>query len=131
MSSLEDTTKQHYMYFFDPNYVAQMRVPGFDPHIDIGVLASMLTREESDFFKWYNKTKKDIEDKVSDYVFTEKENLKYKHISQIRNKAKTVNFAGVYGAGPPKIALTTGMSLSQAKKLHQTYWNRNKAVKLS
>jgi DNA polymerase I-like protein with 3'-5' exonuclease and polymerase domains len=41
-----------------------------------------------------------------------------------------VNFAGIYGAAPPKIALTTGMSLSEAQKLHKTYWERNKAVKL-
>lgn len=106
MSSLEDSTKQHYMYFFDPDYVTQMRVPGFDPHLDIAVLAGMLTPEQSE----QHKTKE------VDY-------------SQVRNKAKTVNFAGVYGAGPPKIALTTGMPLAQAKKLHETYWNRNKAVK--
>lgn len=106
MSSLEDTTKQHYMYFFDPEYVTQMRVPGFDPHLDIAVLAGMLTFEQAEQHK-----RKEV-----DY-------------SQVRNKAKTVNFAGVYGAGPPKIALTTGMPLQQAKKLHKTYWERNKAVK--
>ena len=106
MSSLEDTTKQHYMYFFDPEYVTKMRVPGFDPHLDIAVLAGMLTPEQSEQHK-----RKEV-----DY-------------SQIRNKAKTVNFAGVYGAGPPKIALTTGMPLQQAQKLHKTYWDRNKAVK--
>ena len=106
MSSLEDTTKQHYMYFFDPDYVTQMRVPGFDPHLDIAVLAGMMTPEQAEQHK-----RKEV-----DY-------------SQIRNKAKTVNFAGVYGAGPPKIALTTGMPLKQAQKLHKTYWDRNKSVK--
>ena len=106
MSSLEDTTKQHYMYFFDPDYVTQMRVPGFDPHLDIAVLAGMLTVEQAEQHK-----RKEV-----DY-------------SQVRNKAKTVNFSGIYGAGPPKIALTTGMPLQQAKKLHKTYWDRNKAVK--
>jgi DNA polymerase I-like protein with 3'-5' exonuclease and polymerase domains len=107
MSSLEDTTKQHYMYFFDPEYVTQMRVPGFDPHLDIAVLADMLTPEQVEQHK----------SKQVDY-------------SEIRSKAKTVNFAGIYGAAPPKIALTTGMSLSEAQKLHKTYWERNKAVKL-
>lgn len=106
MSSLEDTTKQHYMYFFDPEYVTQMRVPGFDPHLDIAVLAGMLTPEQSEQHK-----RKEV-----DY-------------SQIRNKAKVVNFSSIYGAGPPKIALTTGMPLQQAQKLHKTYWDRNKAVK--
>jgi hypothetical protein len=129
MSSLEDTTKQHYMYYFDAEYVMQMRVPGFDPHIDIGVLARMLTQEQSDFFKWYNKTKKEIDKGTSQHVFTDEEKGRYYDISFIRGKAKTVNFAGVYGAGPPKIALTTGMPLEQAKNLHKTYWDRNKAVK--
>jgi hypothetical protein len=106
MSALEDTTKQHYMYFFDPEYVKQMRVPGFDPHLDIGVLSGMLTEEQSQRHK----------DKVEDF-------------SNVRKKAKVINFAGIYGAGPPKIALTSGMPLSQAKQLHKIYWERNKAVK--
>lgn len=106
MSSLEDTTKQHYMYFFDPDYVTQMRVPGFDPHLDIAVLAGMLTEEQSEEHK----------NKIVDH-------------SQVRGKAKVVNFAGVYGAGPPKIAQTSGMPLEQAIKLHRIYWQRNKAVK--
>lgn len=113
MSSLEDTTKQHYMYFFDPEYVTQMRVPGFDPHLDIAVLARMLTEEQAEAHKLYSKTKGQ-----------EGENF-----SVIRGRAKTVNFAGVYGAGPPKIALTTGMTLDEARVLHTTYWNRNKSVK--
>lgn len=58
MSALEDTTKQHYMYFFDPEYVKQMRVPGFDPHIDIGVLTGLISPDEAEFYKWYkNKNK--------------------------------------------------------------------------
>lgn len=107
MSSLEDSTKQHYMYFFDPDYVNQMRVPGFDPHLDIAILAEMLTVEQAE------------QHKSGEQDFTE-----------VRKKAKVVNFAGIYGAGPPKIAQSTGMSLRDAQKLHKTYWDRNKAVKL-
>lgn len=129
MSSLEDTTKQHYMYFFDPEYVKQMRVPGFDPHIDIGLLAKMITKEEQEFFIWFGKTKKEIEKGISNYVFTAEEKSKYAYISEKRGKSKVVNFAGVYGAGPPKIALTAGMPLEQARLLHTIYWNRNKSVK--
>ena len=43
----------------------------------------------------------------------------YNKIKEIRNLGKVVNFSSVYGAGPPKIALTTGMPLKQAKKLHK------------
>ena len=53
----------------------------------------------------------------------------YNKIKEIRNLGKVVNFSSVYGAGPPKIALTTGMPLKQAQKLHKTYWDRNKSVK--
>ena len=107
MSALEDTTKQHYMYYYDPEYVTQMRVPGFDPHVDIAVLAGILTEEQAE----------------------EHKNGTVDH-SAARSKAKTVNFAGIYGAGAPKIAQSTGMSLIDAQKLHKTYWERNKAVKL-
>ena len=59
----------------------------------------------------------------------DKQKALYNKIKEIRNLGKVVNFSSVYGAGPPKIALTTGMSLSQAKTLHKTYWSRNKSVK--
>lgn len=113
MSSLEDTTKQHYMYFYDPEYVKAMRVPGFDPHLDIAVLSGMLTNEQVADHKLYETT-------------GGKEGTSYK---KIRTKAKVVNFSGIYGAGPPKIALTTGMSLEEASLLHKIYWDRNKSVK--
>jgi DNA polymerase I-like protein with 3'-5' exonuclease and polymerase domains len=106
MSSLEDTTKQHYMYKYDPKYVKEMRVPGFDPHLDIAVLAGILTKQQ-------------IEDHKSGKKKYNKE----------RKLAKQVNFSAVYGAGAPKIALTSGMQLNLAKKLHKIYWDRNKAVK--
>lgn len=113
MSSLEDTTKQHYMYFYDPEYVTQMRVPGFDPHLDIAVLSGILTLEQVIDHKLYETTEG-------------KEGTSYK---KIRTKAKIINFSGIYGAGPPKIAQTTGMSLEEATLLHKIYWERNKAVK--
>lgn len=54
----------------------------------------------------------------------------FNEIQEKRSKAKVVNFSAVYGAGAPKIAQSTGMSLIDAQKLHKTYWERNKAVKL-
>ena len=113
MSSLEDSTKQHYMYNFDPKYVTEMRTPGFDPHLDIALLAGLLTQKQIDEHKLYESTKG-------------KEGKSHK---SVRGKAKVVNFASVYGAGAPKIALTAGMSLKEAKLLHKIYWDRNKSVK--
>ena len=113
MSSLEDNTKQHFMYFFDPEYVTQMRIPGFDPHLDIALLAGMLNEEQIEEHKLYDKTKGS-------------EGVSHKNV---RNKSKQVNFSCVYGAGPPKIAKSSGMSLEEATLLHTIYWKRNKAVK--
>ena len=107
------------MMFYDPEYVKAMRVPGFDPHIDIGVLSNMLTQEQADKFKDLD-SRKDL---------TPEEALEFANLKKIRGKAKVVNFSGIYGAGPPKIALTTGMSLQEATLLHKIYWDRNKSVK--
>ena len=119
MTSLEDSTKQHYMFFYDPEYVTQMRVPGFDPHLDIALLSHIMSEEEVNLFKTL--------DKKSD--MTPQEVLEYAQLKKKRSKAKIVNFSGIYGAGPPKIALTTGMSLQEATLLHTIYWSRNKSVK--
>lgn len=113
MSGLEDNTKRHYMFYHDPEYVREMMTAGFDPHLDIAVLAGMLTNEQAEEHKVYDKTK----------------GSEGKSHKVVRSKAKKVNFAGVYGAGPPKIALTAGIPLSEAKILHATYWKRNWAVK--
>ena len=90
-----------------------MRVPGFDPHLDIAVLSGMLTPEQVNEHKLFEATKGE-------------QGTSYK---KVRSKAKVVNFSGIYGAGPPKIALTTGMSLDEATLLHKIYWQRNKSVK--
>lgn len=113
MSSLEDSTKQHYMYFFDPKYVTELRTPGFDPHLDIALLAGMLTQAQVEEHKLFEKTKG-------------KEGKSHK---SVRGKAKIVNFSAVYGAGAAKIALTLNGPLKEAQKLHKIYWERNKAVK--
>lgn len=114
MSSLEDTTKQHYMYFYDPKYVMEMRVPGFDPHLDIGLISGLMTQAEVDFYKKY----KDGDDKK-----------KYLEIKEKRHKSKTTNFSSIYGVGAEKLARELGIPVKLAKKLLEGYWLRNKAVK--
>lgn len=134
MSSLEDTTKQHYMYYFDPEYVTRMRVPGYDPHLSIAVFAGMLTEEQSEFYKWYDKIYEQntiliAKGEPAIHVFTEDETLRYKKIKKIRGDAKIVNFSAVYGVGAKKMALTTGWPVSKCKQLLDAYWRLNKAVK--
>lgn len=106
MVSLEDRLKQHYIYPYDPKYVEDMNVPGFDPHLDLAEVAKKISKEEVEAYKGGDKTKKKIRD-----IF------------------KNGNYACQYGAGPPKLTKTCGISLKEAKELHQIYWERNWAVK--
>jgi hypothetical protein len=127
ISGLEDNTKQHYIYFYDPDYVTEMRVEGFDPHIDIAVLAGLVSREDEEFYKKIEQAKDTLGD-----VFTfdnDEDKKQFKRIKKSRGEAKVINFSATYGAGATKIASTLKCSLEEAKKLHKTYWSRNAAVK--
>lgn len=123
MSSLEDNTKKHYMWQYDPEYVTEMSKPGYDPHLGVGVFSGIITQEESDFYQ-------KIEEKLANKnVVVSEDLIKFKSIGLKRALSKTVNFAGVYGAGPPKIAKSSGMPLNEARKLHKAYWDLNWSVK--
>lgn len=120
LSALEDSTKQHYIYFFDPKYVKEMRTEGFDPHLDIGVLAGLITEEESQFYK-------DFEKGLVEETPENKE--KYHSIKKKRGISKNGNFAMTYGALPPKVAETCNIPLKDANMLYDIYWTRNSAIK--
>lgn len=53
VSGLESATSQHYIFFYDPKYVTEMRAGDYDAHTDIAVLANLMTKEEEKFYKWY------------------------------------------------------------------------------
>lgn len=139
MDSLEDTTKQHYMFYYDPEYVTQMRTPGFSAHLDIGVQGEMITQEESDFYVWFDSKKEGnikvtelFEAKLSDYyrnLTSEQQLLEFKSIGKTRGDAKQVNFSAVYGVGFEKMSLGTKWPQEKSKKMLEIYWDRNKAVK--
>ena len=108
MCSLEDRTKQHYMWNHDADYVKEMMVEGFDPHLDIAVAANMMTQGQANQYKEGGKTEA---------------------LDKIRYNAKTANYASTYGAGAATIARQAGMSEKEARKLHKAYWARNWSVK--
>ena len=98
ISSLEDSTKQHYIWNYDKKYVEDMQVPGFDPHLDIGELAGLLTAEEVQFFK-------DVEKSEEVKKALDEAGLGlYKKIKSTRGTSKQVNFSATYGAMPAKIS---------------------------
>lgn len=136
ISGLEESTKHHYMYKYDPEYVKEMRTPTFDPHIDIAIQAKLITQETGSWYKWIKASdeKKELykpfvnPDHLS-FIETEEGKKLKADVAIIRDKSKKSNFAAVYGAGIAKIALTAGISTVDAKLLHTTYWKRNWSVK--
>ncbi len=131
MSSLEDSTKQHYMHYFDPEYVKEMRDPTFDPHIDIGVQGGTISQEEADFYRWMDGKPIPEERIAEKYLKMNEDERKaeVKRLSKERKDSKQVNFSAVYGVGAPKMSLTTGWPQSKSKALLEVYWKRNWAVK--
>lgn len=118
MSSLEDRTKQHFMWNYDPDYVTEMMTADFDPHIDIAVVGGLMTKVDADFYKKFQPS-----------IASHDEHTRYKLLKTIRGIAKNTNYACVYGAGPPRIAKTAGISVEEASTLHSAYWSRNWSVR--
>lgn len=104
-SSLEDRTKQHYMYEYDPEYVEEMNTPGFDPHLDLALLANALTPEQVQAHKDGTENHK-----------------------KVRHAYKTTNYTATYGALPPTIARAAGVSIAEGERLHRIYWERNWSI---
>lgn len=104
--SLEDRTKQHYMWPHDPEYVKVMMQPGFDPHLDLAQFAGALLPAQ-----------------VAAHVRGDEDH------GGVRKLYKGVNYSCVYGAGGPKVALTAGVSERKGYELVEAYWKRNWSVK--
>lgn len=114
ISGLEDSTKRHYIYFFDPDYVNEMQQEDFDAHIDIALLANLITPEEAEFYKNF----KDGDDAE-----------RYNAIKAKRYIAKQGNFSCTYGAGVSKIREIIRSDRQTAQHLYDVYWKRNWAIK--
>lgn len=114
MMSLEDRTKQHYMWPHDPEYVKQMLAPDFDPHIDLAVFAGLMSLEHGDMYKAADKG----------FEHTEL----YKSIKKVRAVGKKVNYTAVYGAGGAAIGRAAGQTRQKGEALKEVYWKRNWSV---
>ena len=105
MTSLEDTTKRHYMKPLDPEYVEEMSREGFDPHLDLALHAGVITQDDID-----------------------KHNSGERSLKSLRKNYKVVNYSATYGVGAPKLARETGMTPKEAKTLLNAFWSRNWAI---
>ena len=102
MVSLEQTTKMHYMYPYDPKYVKEMAEPGFDAHLDLAKFAGVLSEEQ---VKAHADGKEDH--------------------SKIRKGYKAANYACTYGVRELTLSRQTGLRVHEAKDLIDAYWRRN------
>ena len=107
MTSLEDTTKRHYMHPYDPDYVAEMSQSGFDPHLDLAKHAGAVTQDDIDKYNRGHMPK----------------------LKELRKNYKVVNYSATYGVGAPKLSRTTGMTVPHAQSILDAYWDRNWSVK--
>ena len=107
MTSLEDTTKRHYMNPYDPDYVAEMSQYDFDPHLDLAKHAGAVTQTDIDEYNKGNKPE----------------------LKNMRKNYKVVNYSATYGVGAAKLSRETGMTIPQAQTLLDAYWQRNWSVK--
>ena len=105
MVSLEDTTKRHYMQPIDPDYVQEMQVEGFDPHLDLAKHAGAVTQEQID-----------------------QHNAGEINLGSIRKGYKAANYACVYGVGAATLSRQTGLKTTASQALIKAYWGRNWAV---
>jgi len=106
VDSLESCTKRHYMWDYDPDYVTDMSVEGFDEHLDLAKHAGEITQDDIDR---YNRGEAP-------------------EIKAVRNIFKPANYAGVYGVRELTLSRQTGMSVNKCKALLDAYWQRNWSV---
>ena len=107
MTSLESTTKRHYMKPYDPEYVEEMSQEGFDEHLDLAKFAGAVTQGDIDLYQQDKKPE----------------------LKPVRKAYKVTNYSAIYGVGPPKLARALGIPEKEAKALLEAYWERNWAVK--
>jgi hypothetical protein len=109
MSSLEDRIKQHFLEPHDPEYVAKMSAPDYDPHLTLAEFAGFVTAAEHEGYK--------------------KDKAAFKHVKKIRDFMKNTNYASQYNAGGKRIALTCGVSEEKGIEMHRAYWKLNWSIK--
>ena len=115
LSSLENKCKNHFQWPLDPEYVVTQQTPGYDPHLQLAVVAGLITEADSE---WY-KANKDREDLSPD------ETTRVKHISRMRSIAKTAGYALQYGAGAATVARAAGVPHKEGEAIRSAYLDLN------
>lgn len=141
LSSLEATTRNHFIYDRDRAYVERQQEFLYDPHLDLMVSGGLMDESAAAFyrmFKDYGKNKRSMEEygrigelalkywEVSDAESTDQ---LLEELDQQRTQAKTTTYSALYGVGAPKLSKELGVSETRARSLLDAYWKVNWAVK--
>ena len=119
LESLEDNTKRHWIYPYDPEYVESMMTPGYDPHIALAKFAGEVSEKDANIFaEW--KDEEEIPAQFNPIV---------KAVKKIRKMYKSVNYASLYSVGAETLSRTAGCSIPKASMLLDAYWKLNWSVK--
>jgi len=105
MDSLENNTKLHYMWEYDPEYCKEQMKDGFDPHLDLAKFAGAVTQGQ-------------IDDHVSGKV----------SLGGLRKAYKVTNYSATYGIQPLGLSRRGGFSVADATSLLDAFWKRNWAL---
>lgn len=142
LSSLESVTRNNFVYEYDPEFVEEQDEDYYDPHLNIGVAANMITRNESWFYKMKKEANKKGYDSFLDVDYEavdsaeeafkdsgKDEDVWFGELDLIRNKCKTTNYSSLYGVGAAKLSVTIGSTQKEARKLLDAYWDIHWSVK--
>ena len=119
LSSLENRLLHHFQWKLDREYVETQLADDYDPHLALAVMASLMTQEDSD---WYKLAKK-----RDDLSFDEQS--KYGVLDKARAIAKNGNYACQYGSGVDTLSRTAKVSKHIARKVHKGYNDLNWSIK--
>lgn len=118
MSSLEDRIKHNFMIPHDPEYVEIMSVKGYDPHLQLAVLAGLLSPAEEARYKELKKR-----DDLSP-----EEKAEFTKLGIIRQTGKGGNYACQYGSGAETLSRQSKIPLATAKKVVEGYKQMNWSI---
>lgn len=117
LASLENMIKLDLIYPLNPEKVKNQLTADYDSHLEICLLAGMMTPNDVEYYKTCKKNK-------------DTHNDRFIELDKIRHKGKTTNYSAQYGVGKAKLAKTLEISQHEAFKLLDAYWEANLEAKI-
>lgn len=143
LGGLESVTRNNFVIDIDPEFVSLQDHPYYDPHLEIAVIAGMMSQGEADFYKLWKAFRKDSdvspEDITEDtadlymilksYELSDERDHLYHKLDRLRHQAKTTNYSAMYGVGATKLGKELKILRKDAELLIDAYWKKNWSVK--